>query len=243
MSVEGSPPIHLISFQLHAMPASSPEGPRDGAQLRPYCTAFGASMNAADLDPDISPWLILRCLRMSEERMTVWLAGLASLGFETYYPMIRELRQVPKRELSRAQRTSSVSIMRPRVAPFLPQMVFIRGGGGYWLSAHPGVIGFVTFGGEPALVSHVIITRLRARGAAGDGGAIPGATPVEYIFSPGDSVEIVDGPLASRTATVDATPSRAIEDIDADTRLRLTIDIFGQKTKVTMPVSSVRKVI
>jgi hypothetical protein len=66
-------------------------------------------------------WLIMRVMRLPHERgtatgtrkpiadqgqsrMQAWIAGLTVLGYETYYPALRELRRVPRRELSPSQR-------------------------------------------------------------------------------------------------------------------------------------------
>lgn len=191
-----------------------------------------------------SPWLIVRSMRMAGDRMSAWLSGVQSLGFETYYPMIRELRPVPRRKLSHHQRVSNVSIMRPAVVPFLPSTIFVRPAverpGD--LPRHPGVIGFVCVGRDPAQISEVLIERLRARERAGEGGAIPGGTPVEYIFKPGERVRVINGAFTDYTAIVDCPPDVPIERIDADTRLRLTIDIFGRATPVNVAVADVRKV-
>jgi transcription antitermination factor NusG len=186
-----------------------------------------------------APWLIVRSLQMTGERMANWLRGVETLGYSTYYPMIRELRPVPRRKLSLAQRNSSVSIMRPNVVPFLPSMIFVRAnrlGHGSILD-HPGVIGFIAFGNEPARISDALIMRLRQREAAGDG-AIPGGTPVEYIFKSGDKVQVVNGAFALNIGIVDDAPDATIEGIDADTRLKLTVGRF----RVQVAVGDVRHV-
>lgn len=184
-----------------------------------------------------APWLIVRSLRLSTDRMKHWLDGLHRLGFETYYPMMRECRPVPRRKLSHAQRSSSASIMRPAVVPFLPQLVFARGGDFWSLADHPGTVGFVVGTcGEPAHVADGVVERLRAREKAG-GGAIPGGTPVEYIFTRGERVQVVNGAFANQTGIVEVAPDVPIERIDADTRLRLTIGGF----KIQVAVCDVRK--
>ncbi len=210
-------------------------------------------MSVPLLAPFPSPWLIVRSLRFSPDRMKYWLDGLHRLGFETYYPMIRECLPVPRRKLSHAQRNSSASIMRMAVVPFLPQLVFMRGHGcgthvdysdsedgklvqvAFDLFRHPGVIGFVGED-EPTPVSDAVIERMRARERAG-GGAIPGSTPVEYIFAKGDTVHVVNGAFANHRGIVDLPPDVPIERIDSDTRLRLTIGGF----KIRVAVSDVRK--
>lgn len=184
-------------------------------------------------------WLIVQSRFASGDRMEQWLKGLKSCGCETYYPMIRELKRVPQRELTRAQRLSNVTLMRPRVVAFLPGHVFVRGG--RRVLEHPGVLGVVSFGSEPARISDALIERLRERERAGEGGVIPGATLVEMIFRPGDPVEVLNGPFAMFRGIVEKQPNVPIERIDADTRLRLTLEVFGRRTPVEIAVADIRK--
>jgi transcription antitermination factor NusG len=175
---------------------------------------------------------------MSGERMLTWLAKLGEAGFETYYPMIRELGRVPQRKLSHHQRASNVVLMRPRVVPFLPQLVFVRltpvAGR---IADQPGVVGFLCVGADPAQVHDALIKNLKRREI---NGVIPGKTPAEFIFAAGDDVEL-NGPLGTVKGKVEEAPACAIEDIDADTRLVLAIDLFGRSTRVLARVSDVTK--
>jgi transcription antitermination factor NusG len=205
-------------------------------------------------------WLLVRVMRLAHEprrrlkdfhrhkgydrgafgghnpNMTDWLANLAMLGFETYYPIIRELRRVTRDQLSHHQRVSNVMLMRPREVPFLPQSVFVHddGNAGH-IAAHPGVIGFFCVGDEPARISDRLVDNLKRREVDG---VIPGATPAEFIFKVGDEIEVIDGPLAMRRGKVDVAPDCPLENIDAETKLRLTIDNFA----VVTTVANVRKV-
>lgn len=173
-------------------------------------------------------------------RMDVWRAGLNERGIETYYPMVREMRPVPRNELSRSQRAAGVTLMRSRVAPFLPHLVFVdalaRG-----IERHPGVIGLVSLGGTPAIVADALIDELRLREREG-GGAIPGGTPLEYIFRVGDRVRIIHGALTGQQGVVEQPPTEPLERIDADARLRLCLDLFGRPTPVTLTVADVAKI-
>lgn len=187
-------------------------------------------------------WLIARTNRMSCERTTAWLDQMQALGFETYYPMVRAHMKVPMRELTRHQRVSHETLMRPRVAPFLPQRVFVREDGPIdrlAIRRFPGFIGFLTSTGEPARILDRFITNLRRREIDG---VIPGGTPVEYIFNTGDAVELVHPSLGAIPGKVLEPPGCAIEDIDVDTKLRLTIQMFGRPTVVVATVGDVRKV-
>jgi transcription antitermination factor NusG len=195
------------------------------------------------------PWLIVRVTAMAHagpRSMIQWLDNLGALGWESYYPMVREMRQVPRKQLSHAQRNSGVILMRPRVVPFLPSLVFVRENHDRphrtrSLFDYPGVIGFIGFGAEPARISDALITGLRERERAGEGNAIPGGTPIEYVFRAGDEVEVLHGPFAYFRGIVEAAPDVPIERIDADTRLRLTLAFFGRQTPANVAVSDIRK--
>ncbi len=169
-------------------------------------------------------WLIVRS-KFSGDRLNQWIAGLTSIGADVYFPVIRELRPVPLRCLTRSQRTANNRIMRLAVVPFIPQIVFIRGMNCWTVADHPGVCGFIQSGNSPARVADEVIGKLKERERMG-GGAIPGSTPVEYIFAKGDRVRVIGGPLAGQQGVVAIAPDATIESIDADTRLALTLGTF-----------------
>lgn len=191
-------------------------------------------------------WLLVRTIRMAHrakpkdppERMETWLAGLTGLGYETYYPLVRELRPVPQRELSRARR--ALGIMRPRMVPFLPYVVFLRGQGRGRLLDHPGVIDVVRVGTEPALISDALVRKLKLREATIEDG-IPAETLAAYVFEPGDEVRVVNGPFATFNAIVEERARLTLSDIDAEVRLKLTVDIFGRPTSIDLPADHVCK--
>ena len=173
--------------------------------------------------------------------MAVWLDGLErAAATEAYYPMVRELKPLPRKMLSRRQRDSGAPILRYRDVPFLPHLVFARAAGVGRLAGYPGIIGFVANGGEPAQISDAGIEALRAREREG-GGAIPGGTPVGRIFRAGDVVDVVGSPLAGHRARVEAASSVPIEEIDGDTLLDLVIEMFGRATRVKIAVADVQK--
>lgn len=190
-----------------------------------------------------APWLILRSLRMSGERMTGWLTDLNTLGVETYYPMIREMRRVPLRKLSPMQRHSGVTMMRPRVVPFLPQAIFVRGMSAELLD-HPRVCGrvtgFLSIGSELARAPDWEIAKLRRRELDG---VLPGASSAEWIFGVGDEVEVLNGAYTTFRGIVEVPPNCEIQDIDPDTRLTIVLRVFaGRYTRVNLAVTDVCKV-
>ena len=179
-------------------------------------------------------------LRDEPSRMEMWINGVNLLGIETYYPMVREMRPVPRNELSRSQRAAGVTLMRSRVVPFLPYLVFVAAGGRHVVERHPGAIGLVSVAAVPAIIADELIDALRLREREG-GGAIPGGTPIEFIFRAGDRVRIVHGAMAGQVGIVDHDPTVPLERIDSDTRLRLALDLFGRPTPVTLTVADVAK--
>jgi len=174
--------------------------------------------------------------------MQAWLAGVNAAGFTTYYPMVRELRRVPLRELSRSQRDCGVNVMRPQVAPFLPGLVFVSARADVRkLMDYPGILGLICVGTAPARISGAWIEGLQAREREG-GGAIPGGTPIELIFRIGDRVRILDGALLDRIGIVEHPPDCPIERIDGTTRLRLAVELFGRATTVDLTIADIRKI-
>jgi transcription antitermination factor NusG len=195
-----------------------------------------------------APWFIVRTIRLpyrdgfskKSGPIEIWLERLGGFGWETYYPLIRELRRVPNRWLGQAHRNSKIPIIRPRLMPFLPGYVFVRGGKAGELKRLPCVAGCVESAGKkPAEISHELITGIRAREADG---AISGAFPATAIFAPGDQIMVADGPFASLIGTVERVPKIAIADLSVPTRLKLTLDIFGRTTRVDVPLSAIRNV-
>lgn len=212
-----------------------------------------------------SPWLALRCVGDPALRV---IPSLKQLGIETYYPVVREMHRVPRRRLSHAQRSSGAVLMRPRVVSFLTGTVFVRGqpfgsesrelnrplnlkiGDQVapavpraldWKEVFelPSIVGFHAIGEVPAAFSFEVIAELRAREV---GGVIAGRTPARMIFKVGDRVRVTQGPFTTSIGIIEQVPDVAIEDIDADTRLKLAIDIFGRATPVELSAWQIEKV-
>jgi hypothetical protein len=213
------------------------------------------------------PWFALRCIGDPAPRV---IPRLQELGLETYCPVVREMRPVPRRKLSHAQRSSGIVIMRPRNVPFIAGVVFARGrpAGAVeqvrWRPSHhfklgdkvdpadiqrrpvtwedvfefPGVLGFITNTDAPGAVLAFELDELRGREVDG---VIAGRTPARMIFKLGEEVRVSHGPFMSFNGIVEQVPDVAIEDIDADTRLKLTIDIFGRSTPVELAAWQIEK--
>jgi hypothetical protein len=179
-------------------------------------------------------WFIIRTKPMAHrqhlddkpDRMDVWLKRLNDLGWDTYYPLISELRRVPRRKLSLAQRNSRTPLVRPWTVPFLPSYVFVRGREISEVKDIPCVTGYVTTSGRaPAQISHELVARLRGREVCG---AIPGMTPAKCVF--GD--QAMNANQAENRSKVELT------DFDLATRLKMILDTFGRATRPDLPLAS-----
>src|SRR5271156_6650382 len=112
------------------------------------------------------PWFIICAKRMPHRQhpddkpapMDTWLKNLSGIGWEVYYPMISEMRRVPRRELAKTQRNLAIPRVRARMGPFLPGYVFVRGRELREVMSFPCVTGYVsTTGNAPAQISHELI--------------------------------------------------------------------------------------
>lgn len=213
------------------------------------------------------PWFALRCIGDPTLRVIPY---LKDAGLETYYPIVREMRPIPRRQLSRQQRSSGIVIMRPRNVPFIAGVVFARGrlSGGMesfvrrpdrhfalgdriapqdikqrqvtWVDVFdfPGLRGFVSNTNDPSLIMVFEIDELRDREV---GGVIAGCTPARMLFKVGETVRVSDGAFTSFHGIIEEVPDVAVEDIDGDTRLKLTMDIFGRSTPVKLAAWQIEK--
>ena len=79
------------------------------------------------LNPTPAHWNIVQTKNLVGASMENWLKNFSEqTGWETYYPLVSELRAVPQRKLSYAQRRSLVVIKRRCACPFIPGKVFVR---------------------------------------------------------------------------------------------------------------------
>lgn len=163
-------------------------------------------------------------------------------GIDHYYPQVRELRPVPRKQLSRKQRASGIPIMRPRLVALFPGYLFVHFDrqGGAWreIFDFAGIGGLVSADGRPVRVPDEMVAGIRAREI---GGAVPGKTPAALIFHLGERVRVADGPFSPFEAIVEKLPRVSIEEIDAATRIRVAVDIFGRATPVDLEVSQIEK--
>lgn len=117
-----------------------------------------------------------------------------------------------------------------REAPAFPGYVFVQpspaAGGIRAINATRGITKLVSLGPEPAIVPPDLMNALRARFA-------PRVELPPPVFSSGDKVKILEGPLADFMARVEAT---APQD-----RVYLLIDLMGRATRVAVDARSIRR--
>lgn len=162
--------------------------------------------------------------------------------YEVYYPLIREKRVLPKRELTVRQRRAGIEIIAVRDRPYLPRYVFVRMDphAGDWeiISRECGIAGLACRDRMPVRFREELIVTMRGKEV---GGAIPGALPALTVFEVGETVKINHGPFASYRGIVEKLRTRTIADIDIITGLTVAIDIFGRPTPVDLEVDHVEK--
>jgi transcriptional antiterminator RfaH len=143
---------------------------------------------------------------------TVASEHLSRQGFETHAPVIL----APRR---RRGRWSEV------VQPLFPGYLFVRLDLEHQNTAPirstRGVTGLVRFGGLPTPVPQGVVERLVAAGTACEG-----AVRLEYLFQPGDRVEIVSGALAGLEAVFLAASGQE--------RVRVLLEMLGRENRVLL---------
>jgi len=144
---------------------------------------------------------------------------LSGQGLDTYLPTVRSAR--PRRGHT--------------TEPLFPCYLFVRAD---WTTTPlsllrwtPGVRRVVSFDGRPAVVPDRVIAYIRQRIAAlnAAGGFGPGR------LHPGDTVRIVEGPLAGMEAVFEKS-------LSAGERARVLIAFIGQMNRAEVPTRALQKV-
>jgi transcriptional antiterminator RfaH len=158
--------------------------------------------------------------------------SLQRMQFEVFAPTVIELRKIPSRNLSHAQRHSAFDIMRPRAVPLFPGYLFIRLDlqTARWREAFglAGVGGLVVHGGLPAVVETRLIEHLQSTELHGD-------TAIRCAFGAGDRVAVRAGPFGGYRGTVERALDLPLERLDPETRIKVMLCLFGQTVPVEVP--------
>jgi transcription termination/antitermination protein NusG len=185
-------------------------------------------------------WHLTQCVARDKHAIE-W---LGRRGFETYYPMVRETRSVPRNRMSHKQRKlaqSGIQFSRTVLRPLIGRYVLTRFdvAADDWRTIFDiaGVDGVAMNGGLPAPVSDAIVDELRSREIEG---AVPGLTPAKVIFAVGEQVRVTDGPFAGHTATVDQ--ELTIQDMGETDILWACLKLFGAERRVPLRIDQVEHV-
>ena len=183
-------------------------------------------------------WFMARRVRGTDAYA---LSILARYGVPSYYPKIVELRPMPLRKLSHAQRSQGINIQRPIQAPMFPgyMLVQIEGVDGLpHICNEAGLGGFACEGDQLVRIRPLELARMRSQE---NGGLIDGKKSLRVIFQIGDEVTVTSGPFASFPAIVENGLDVAIQDLDPTTRIKVAINIFGRSTSTELEMYQVAK--
>lgn len=161
-------------------------------------------------------WYVVHTKPRQEQRA---LLNLTQQGYECYLPLVNTEK------------------LRQRVFKLVPEPLFSRYlfirldtslAGKSWgpIRSTIGVCRLVTFGSEPAKVDAELIEVLRTRHS--------GVQEPQRLFSPGEAVQIKDGPFAGLQAIYQMS--------DGESRAMVLIEILSRSTRLAISPASLRKI-
>lgn len=176
-------------------------------------------------------WYIVQCGRRTDRQV---LDTFDRFKVETYYPTITEMKPLPRRRMSQQQRKAGFAVMQPQETALFPRYVFTRFDihEQVWREAfeYAGVGGIMCHSHMPIWMPDEAIERVRAR----VGGSLTTSETLRYVFTVGEEVVITNGPFASFPGIVEEAIDLPIKDLDASTRIKVTVQIFGRATPVAL---------
>lgn len=183
-------------------------------------------------------WYIVQCGRRTDQQA---LDAFERFRIETYYPTITQFKPLPRRRMSQAQRASGVVVMQPQEAAVFPRYIFTRfdlqqDG---WREAfdYAGVGGLMCHSSMPIWMPDEAIERVRSR----VGHQIHTTDTMRAFLAVGDEVIVNNGPFASFPGIVEEGLDLPIEKLDASTRIKVAVNIFGRATPVELEYWQVSK--
>ena len=163
--------------------------------------------------------------------------AIKDLGYEYYYPQMREMRVPALRNVTIGKRKEFKGVARPVFSPLFPGYPFVkfslRDGKWHELFELFGVYGMKVAEGLPVPVPNQVIINILG---AEVGGAIPLEMPVlKLLFGVGDDVRIDEGPLQGFTGT--------IQELDESQRkVLLDVIMFRSPHRISLDANQVSKV-
>lgn len=197
-----------------------------------------AARRRAEREASGPKWYIVQCGRRTDRQV---LDVFARFEIETYYPMVTQFKPMPRRRMSQAQRRSGTAIMQPQDAAVFPRYVFthfdlqVRG----WREAfdYAGVAGLMCKSGMPIWMPDDMIKRVRSQ----VGHQITTSDTMRAFLAVGAEVVVNHGPFASFPGIVEEGLDLPIEKLDASTRIKVAVNIFGRATPVELEYWQVSK--
>lgn len=161
-------------------------------------------------------WYVVHTKPRQERRA---LLNLGQQGYECYLPLLatEKLRQ------------GAVTVVQE---PLFARYLFIRlssaQSGQSWgpIRSTQGVSRLVTFGVEPAKVDAALIDLLRSRNELQQ-------QPAQRLFNQGDGVQIIDGAFAGLQGIYQIQ--------DGERRAMVLIELLSKPTRLTVPITNLRK--
>lgn len=183
-------------------------------------------------------WYIVQCGRRTDQQV---LDAFDRFKIETFYPTITEMKPLPRRRMSQQQRRSGFAVMQPQESALFPRYVFTRfdicqqG----WREAfdYAGVGGIMCHSSMPIWMPDEAINRVRERSTS----AITTSETLRLFLKIGDKVMVTNGPFASFPGVVEEALDIPIEKLDAATRIKVAVNIFGRATPVDLEYWQVSK--
>ena len=206
-------------------------------QRKRYAEEQAAARKAAREGPG-PKWYIVQCGRRTDRQV---LDTFGRFKVETYYPTITQMKPLPRRQMSQAQRRAGFAVMAPQETALFPRYVFTRFDirTPQWREAfdHAGVGGIMCHSSMPIWMPDEAIERVRRQ----VGTPVTTSDTFRHVFGLGDHVVVTNGPFASFPGVVEQAVDLPLEKLDASTRIKVAVNIFGRATPVELEYWQVAK--
>ena len=212
----------------------------------------GQVVGYVDVAHAASPGNVWHIVQISDGLDNVLVDFLKRLEIVFYQPLIRVMKPVPRKALSKSQRKIAIRPMREKVAPFFPGYAFIdySRAGNRWREifqiAH--IRGLVCAGNMPVQVPNGLIRQIKGKEVDG---AVPGTLKIsEFSLLIGERVLITDGPLSGFSGQVQDLPKELkavdlgdvrLDQLDESFRVKLLVNVFGRHTPLELSLSQITK--
>jgi transcription antitermination factor NusG len=171
---------------------------------------------------------------------------LRRVHVDLYRPLMRSMRLVPKKLLSRSRP------LREKIEPFFPGYAFLtfpdRDERWSEVFKMTGIRGLICANHQPVAVPWRMIEEIQSREVDG---AVPSSIKLaELPFILGEYVRVAAGPFASFGGQITALPkdvtetdlgNLTLDELDESFKVHLLVDIFGRKTPVALPLADIEK--